>query len=216
MKVRANLNERALVDTTTAPWVASPEPGVERILLDREGGEVARATSVVRYAAGSRFGLHVHERGEEFLVLEGDFRDAHGVYPRGTYVRNPWGTSHAPESLGGCRLFVKLRQIPEEDAARVCVPSALDACQLSSDEPERTVVVHATDAEWVALVRLRAGHDGALHAHPRGEEIFVIEGELRDEHGVYPAGTWLRQPPGSQHRPRSTLGCLFYVKRGLL
>ncbi|WP_437893475.1 cupin domain-containing protein [Sorangium sp. So ce124] len=107
MKVRADLNERALVDTTTAPRVASPEPGVERILLDREGGEVARATSVVRYAAGSRFGLHVHERGEEFLVLEGDLRDEHGVYPAGTWLRQPPGSQHRPRSTLGCLFYVK-------------------------------------------------------------------------------------------------------------
>jgi anti-sigma factor ChrR (cupin superfamily) len=43
--------------------------GVERRMLDRIGDEVARATSIVRYASESRFSPHVHDGGEEFLVL---------------------------------------------------------------------------------------------------------------------------------------------------
>ena len=71
MKLRANYSERVVVDTRTEPWIASPMAGVSRKLLDRDGDEVARATSLVHYAAGSKFPRHVHERGEEFLVLRG-------------------------------------------------------------------------------------------------------------------------------------------------
>ena len=39
------------------------------------------------------------------------------------------------------------------------------------------------------------------HAHPLGEEIYVLEGVFSDQHGDYPAGTYLRNPPGSSHRP---------------
>ena len=47
------------------------------------GEEVARATSIVRYAPGSHFSPHVHTGGEEFVVLEGVFQDEHGDYPAG-------------------------------------------------------------------------------------------------------------------------------------
>jgi len=59
------------------------------MMLDRIGDEVARATSLVRYAPDSTFSPHVHGGGEEFLVLEGEFGDEHQNYPAGTYVRNP-------------------------------------------------------------------------------------------------------------------------------
>ena len=52
-------------------------------MLDRVGDEVARATSIVRYAPGSRFSAHTHDLGEEFLVLDGVFMDEHGDYPPG-------------------------------------------------------------------------------------------------------------------------------------
>ena len=39
------------------------------------------------------------------------------------------------------------------------------------------------------------------HGHPGGEEILVPEGVLHDELGSYRAGSWLRNPPDSVHRP---------------
>jgi anti-sigma factor ChrR (cupin superfamily) len=214
MRLHADLTERVVVQTRTAAWVASPEPGVERIPLDRDGAEIARATSIVRYAPGSRFAAHEHGRGEELLILDGEFRDEHGVYPAGPYVRNPWGSRHAPSSPRGCTMFVKLRQIPEADRARVWMPAVVQSCVLEAGQDERVITLHTTADEWVAIVRWAAGHHDDDHAHPDGEEIFVLEGNLEDEHGTYDAGTWLRLPRDSRHRPRSPGGCLFYAKRG--
>ena len=66
------------------------------------------------------------------------------------------------------------------------------------------------------MVRLAPGTRMPQHSHPGGEEIFVLEGELRDEQGSYPKGCWLRNPPGSTHAPYSDAGCLYYVKSGHL
>lgn len=51
---------------------------------------------------------------------------------------------------------------------------------------------------------------------PGGEEIFVLDGAVEDEEGRYATGSWLRNPPGSQHAPFSLEGCLLYVKIGHL
>ncbi len=119
MRINADFQARAAVHFDEAPWVPSPIVGVERRMLDRVGEEVARATSLVRYAPGSRFPSHVHGGGEEFLVLDGVFSDEGGDMPSGTYVRNPPGTSHAPSSTQGCVLFVKLWQFEPDDQERV-------------------------------------------------------------------------------------------------
>jgi len=58
-----------MVVPDSGAWVVSPASGVDRLMLDRVGEEVARATSLVRYAAGSSFEPHKHALGEEFLVL---------------------------------------------------------------------------------------------------------------------------------------------------
>jgi len=52
------------------------------------------------------------------------------------------------------------------------------------------------------------------HVHPGGEEIFVLSGVFEDELGVYPQGTWLRNPSYSQHHPFSRGGCTIFVKTG--
>ena len=90
-------------------------------MLDRIGGEVARATSLVRYAPSSYFDPHVHSGGEEFLVVEGTFSDEHGDFPAGTYVRNPIGTKHKPFSNDGCIILVKLHQFDPKDTAHFAV-----------------------------------------------------------------------------------------------
>ena len=57
-------------------------------MRDRVGGELARATSLVRYAPASSFERHAHSGGEEVLVLDGVFTDENGDYSAGTYLRN--------------------------------------------------------------------------------------------------------------------------------
>ena len=63
-----------------------------------------------------------------------------------------------------------------------------------------------------SIVKYDAGSQFATHKHPLGEEIFVLEGVFSDENGDYPAGSYLRHPPGSQHAPFSHEGCVILVK----
>jgi anti-sigma factor ChrR (cupin superfamily) len=208
-----------VVTPDAASWAPSPEPGVERLMLDRDGAEVARATSVVRFAPDSRFARHTHGAGEEFLVLSGTFSDETGDYPAGTYVRNPPGTSHAPRSEGGCTLFVKLRQFAPDDLEQVVIDTrAARADWFPSGEAGGIEVLplHAHGPERVTLERWAPGTRLARRAHPGGAEFLVLEGSFADGDGAYPAGSWLRLPPGSVHAPRTDEGCLLYVKTGHL
>lgn len=83
--------------------------------------------------------------------------------------------------------------------------------------PGLTVLpLHTFGTENVALVKWEPGTQFQTHRHWGGEEIFVIEGEFADDQGVYPQGTWLRNPPDSIHTPFSDKGCLIYVKTGHL
>lgn len=215
MRLRADFSERAVVRPGDAPWVASPMPGVERLMLDRIGDEVARATSLVRYAPRSRFSPHVHGGGEEFLVLEGEFADESGRYPAGVYVRNPVASRHAPFTDTGCTIFVKLWQFDPSDRAHVVIDTRSVVWE-AGDVGVAVLPLHAYGDERVVLERWAAGTHRARHAHPRGEEILVLEGSFEDEEGAYPAGTWLRNPPGSAHAPFTHVGCVLYVKTGHL
>ncbi len=70
----------------------------------------------------------------------------------------------------------------------------------------------AEHGHTTSVVRYDSGSAFSAHAHPLGEEIFVLDGVFSDEHGDYPAGTYLRNPPGSRHSPRSEAGCVLLVK----
>lgn len=216
MRINADFSERVVIRPDERVWVPSPMAGVERQMLDRIGGEVARATSLVRYAPASSFAAHRHDGGEEFLVLDGVFSDEHGDYPAGTYVRNPIGSHHTPSSGPGCTIFVKLHQFdPGDREHKVIRPDPQDF--LPGSAPGLTVFpLHAFGGEQVALVRWQPGTRFMRHRHWGGEEILVLEGVFEDEYGAYPAGTWLRSPHGSEHSPFSTEGCLIFVKTGHL
>ncbi len=67
-------------------------------------------------------------------------------------------------------------------------------------------------ARATTLVRYGPGASFHAHDHPQGEEILVLEGVFSDEHGDYPAGTWLANPPGFTHAPFSRQGCEILVK----
>ena len=214
--VNEDLAQRVALHTQELPWLPSPTAGVDRRLLDRVGVEVARATSMVRYEAGSRFPSHAHEHGEEFYVLEGTFQDEHGDYPAGTYVRNPPGSSHAPYTDEGCTIFVKLRQFDPTDLERVVLPPDPVAFGPGTTPGLTVRSLHTHGAVHTALVRWAPGTQFVPHTHFGGEEILVLEGVFEDENGSYPKGTWIRSPHLSAHTPWSTQGCLIMVKVGHL
>ena len=215
MNINDDFSQRVVIHHHDLAWIPSPESGVERRMLERQGDEVAKATSIVRYQAGSRFQSHHHELGEEIFVLDGTFSDETGDYPAGTYIMNPPGSAHAPFSESGCTLFVKLRH-------------------LGSDQLEREVI-DTTTAPWYqgmvaglnVMPLMRQGSGSTLvkwapqtffnpHRHYGGEEIFVVDGVFEDEHGRYPTGSWIRSPHMSMHKPFSKEGCTIFVKTGHL
>jgi len=218
MRVNADFSERVVVRPVDYQWVDSPMPGVERMMLDRIGDEVARATSLVRYAPNSEFSAHVHSGGEEFLVLDGEFADEHCKYPEGTYVRNPIGTSHTPRiGSQGCTIFVKLHQFDQDDQQPVVIDTTQAEWSPGLVPGLEVMSLHDYAGESVALVRWAPATQFSHHTHFGGEEILVLDGVFYDEHGEYPSGTWLRSPHQSQHTPfTKDEGALIYVKVGHL
>ena len=63
-----------------------------------------------------------------------------------------------------------------------------------------------------SVVRYDPGSSFHAHPHPDGEEILVLEGVFSDESGDYPAGSYLLNPEGFEHAPRSAPGCRLFVK----
>jgi hypothetical protein len=190
MLLNADFSQRAIMRADGAVWSPSSSPGVTRRMLDRVGDEVARATSIVRYAPGSRFAEHKHEGGEEFIVLEGVFSDAGGDYPMGAYVRNPPGTAHAPWTNEGCVIFVKLCQMHEGDRAQLRIDTNLHPWINA-----RMPLSEGID-EHVALLRAEAGKTFALGGKELLFETLVLTGAFEFEGRTIGPHDWLRLPAG--------------------
>ena len=217
-RINADFDQRIVIKPNDYHWVDSPMAGVERMMLDRIGDEVARATSIVMYAPFSDFSEHQHSGGEEFYVLDGVFSDEHADYPQGSYVRNPIGTSHTPR-IGeeGATIFVKLHQFKEADIEQKVIDTSAQAWRQGLVDGLTVMPLHEFESEHVALVKWEPNTQFNSHQHWGGEEIFVLEGTFYDEHGAYPKGSWLRSPHLSNHQPFTKEdGALIYVKTGHL
>lgn len=216
MNLNTDFSQRVVIQTDEVPWVPSPASGVERRMLERDGTEAARATSIVRYAPGASFPSHVHDLGEEIFVLEGVFSDESGDHGPGTYLQNAPGSMHAPYSTDGCVIFVKLRHMDIRDRQNVVVDT-LKANWLPGLVPGLSVMpLSSFETRHTALVRWAPETCFSAHRHHGGEEILVISGVFEDEHGRYPKGTWMRSPHLSLHQPFSREGCTILVKTGHL
>lgn len=100
---------------------------------------------------------------------------------------------------------------------------------------KQRVVLHTADMEWVnspmpgvqrrmldrigdevaratSIVKYDPGSHFSPHVHAGGEEFLVLEGVFSDERGDFPAGSYIRNPPGSSHTPGSLPGCVIFVK----
>jgi anti-sigma factor ChrR (cupin superfamily) len=210
-----DFKKRVVIDTQQLDWLASPRAGVWRKPLAREAAEQGHATSIVKYDPNSSFSAHDHPKGEEILVLEGVFSDETGDYRAGSYFRNPEGFRHAPFSREGCILFVKLHQFQTDDAKKVCIDTG-NANWLPGKGKCQLLPLHEHKTESVALIRCPAGERLNMQAHKGGDEIYVISGELIDDLGHYPSGSWIRSPDMNEHNPCVERETLLFVKTGHL
>ncbi|MEO1017968.1 MAG: cupin domain-containing protein [Pseudomonadota bacterium] len=217
MRVHAEFDKRVLIHTDEVEWQASPMPGVDRRLLDRIGEEVARATSIVRYAPGSSFSAHTHTGGEEFIVLEGIFQDEHGDYPSGSYVRNPPESRHTPASAPGTTIFVKLWQFDLEDRTHV----RIDLTKIGAvNDPARPGVsitpLFKDHREEVRLEHWAPGAEVGFVAEG-GAELLLLEGSATESGDTLRRHSWLRLPDGASLSARAgPEGAKVWLKTGHL
>jgi hypothetical protein len=171
--VHADLRFVVRVETDRVPWQGSPAEGVLRKRLElrwqediAEGHRVhgpalegggPLLTSLVQFLPGSEFPEHVHDGGEEILVLAGTFSDQFGHCGAGAYLRNPPGSRHAPWIREGCTLFVKLRQFAPGDRERLLVDTTTAPWQPGFGEGVTVVPLHRCGEERVSLVHLGPG-----------------------------------------------------------
>ena len=217
MHINADFSQRVLVHSDALDWVASPIKGVDRRMLDRIGDEIARATSIVRYAPNSHFSPHVHGGGEEFIVLEGVFQDEHGDFPAGSYIRNPPQSRHTPGSKPGCVIFVKLWQFDPDDRTQVRL--RFDQLASAGDPRRPGVAITPLFSDTRENVRLETWAPGTTVevTDDGGIELLVLEGGAETDAGLLRQRSWLRVPVGETLKAVATAeGARVWIKTGHL
>lgn len=114
----------------------------------------------------------------------------------------------------GARLLVYREA--SKSACDPTVRSATERIWRDGINSRMQVVPLAGGGQKVSLVAWHAGARTVDHPHPRGEEIFVLNGELRDGTERYPAGTWLRLHPGVRHAPFAEVPTTILLRHGHL
>ena len=211
MEINANLDETVFLESAGFEWIPSPLAGVDRVMLDRVGDEVAVATSIVRYAPGAHFDPHGHALGEEFIVLEGVFSDEHGDYHAGTYIRNPPGTSHTPSSEPGCVIWVKLRQFDDDDLT----PHTSQIPEYDASGSGQKNVIYEYGSEEISWVHVPAGERFAFSSHFHTRELLLLSGEVtwqQAETYTLKPWSWIRIRPGQPLRINAVKDAVLFSK----
>lgn len=196
MRINDDFSRPVIVHAARQDWVPSPVVGVERRILFRIGDEVARATSIVRYAPGSAFPRHTHGGGEEILVLDGVFQDEHGDYPAGSYFRNPPGTSHVPAARDGCTIFVRLWQFRADDTVQLVRQPGEGRNTVPRAGAASATVLYDDGHEHVRLEEWTTGERVTVE-NGRGLEFLVLAGALRIGQEQLEPQSWGRLPAGT-------------------
>lgn len=199
MRINDDLTIPVIVHAGQLPWQASPAAGVDRRMLFRVGDEVARATSIVRYAPRSAFPRHTHGGGEEILVLDGVFQDEHGDYPAGSYFRNPPGTSHVPASNDGCTIFVRLWQFRDGDREQVVRRPSEGRPLEPRSGASRAIELFDDGFENVRIESVMPETSITIE-NDRGLEALVVAGSLSIGDQELTPQSWLRLPAGEALR----------------
>ncbi|UTW54800.1 cupin domain-containing protein [Kordiimonas sp. SCSIO 12610] len=217
MKINADFDQRVVVHSEQEEWIKSPMPGVYRRPLDRVGDEVARATSIVKYAPGSKFSPHVHTGGEEFIVLDGVFQDEHGDFPVGSYIRNPPQSKHTPGAEEGCVIFVKLWQFDPIDRTHVRLNvNYMEPVPHRDHEGVSITLLYIDDHERVELQIWEPNTIVEFDA-PRGAEFLVLDGNFSEGDDKLVKHSWMRVPEGARVKAYTDFeGAKVWIKHGNL
>lgn len=205
---------RVVVNSRALPWVDDPgRPGAQIRTLAADGD---RRTFVTKLPAGAHFESHQHAGGAEVLVLAGALETERGEFGPGTFMLRAEGSPHTTSSVSGCELFVRLGQYAGKDRSSEIMETTDMTWLGDVTVGVRSLALYGSYEfpERIQLTRMAPASSWGKQVHEGGCELFVTHGALLDEDGIYPAGSWLRLPPGYEHTPRSDVGCTVLRRTG--
>jgi len=201
--------------TRELTWTATGTPGVEKKLLVAGNEASMHEVSILRLEPGARLPSLPEGWGIEVVVLEGSWQLPEGILEENGYSRRPPGEVGAGSTVTGCTLYVRSGPFAEDDQELVHSQTEEEPW-LAGHGNLRVKSLHSIGGEGTALVHWPAGERFIPHQHRGGEEILVLSGTFRDEHGTYPKGTWIQSPHLSAHHPFVEEETVIFVKTGHL
>ena len=210
MDLHAAHSERVVVDATAVLQ------GQGAVTLESQGqGDRAQIT-VVAHAAGEVW-MHTGEQLCELLVLQGALLIGEDSFGPQSYVRLLPGQALDLKTQTGCVLYENRRDWTETEEGSFALAGDRMDWRQGMVPGLKVTSLHEGLTKHTALVRWAPDTRFNPHTHVGGEEILVLAGVFRDEHGAYPAGTWIRSPHLSHHRPFTEAeGATILVKVGHL
>ncbi|MFT7677875.1 MAG: quercetin dioxygenase-like cupin family protein [Planctomycetota bacterium] len=205
---------RELHDTADAPWEATGA-GVERKPIASANPGPADETFLCRLAPGASLPAPPAGSGFELFVLEGELQLQGGPLRKHGYARLPGEVLEELSSTPGCTLFVKSGPFAKGDSESISLQAGDDPW-LPGQGGLEVKPLHSFEGQGAALVHWPAGERFLPHQHWGGEEILVLSGTFKDEHGEYPTGTWILSAHASKHHPFVTEETVIFVKTGHL
>ena len=179
--------------TSEPTWTATGTPGVEKKLLVAGSEPSGHEISILRLQPGARLPALHEGWGVEVVVLEGSWQLPEGTLEENGYSRRPPGEVGAGSTATGCTLYLRSGPFAEDDRELVH-SQAGEEPWLAGPGNLRVKPLHSMGDEGTSFVHWPAGERFIPHQHWGGEEIFVLSGTFRDEHGTYPTGTWIQSP----------------------
>ena len=210
MDLHADHSQRVVVDATAVLQ------GQGAVTLESQGqGDQARI-AVVAHAAGEAW-THSGEQLCEVLVAQGTLLIGEATLGPLSYIRLLPGQATELCTQSGCVLYENRRDWTETEEASYAMAGERLEWRQGMVPGLKVTSLHEGLTKHTALVRWAPETRFNPHTHVGGEEIYVLEGVFRDEHGAYPAGTWIRSPHLSHHKPFTEAeGATILVKVGHL
>ena len=194
MDLHTDHSERVVVDATATLQ------GQGAVVLERQGqGDHAQIT-VVAHPAGDAW-AHLGEQLCELLVLQGALLIGEDSFGPQSYVRLLPGQALDLKTQTGCVLYENRRHWTEAEEGSFALAGDRMDWRQGMVPGLKVTSLHEGLTKHTALVRWAPDTRFNPHTHVGGEEILVLAGVFRDEHGAYPAGTWIRSQHMSHHRP---------------
>ena len=215
-EINSDFSAPVIVKANLHNWHHKNKTDIIRKRLEHIDIGGPRLTSLVQFPPGLTFKKCSHNRGEEFLVLSGDFSNDKKNFSPGTYVRNPPGKLFTSATKTGCTLLFKTGQFQKLDNKRCVIhPNDHKNSWKATGEPgvSRNELHQFLD-ETVNLYKIRPQCWVTFRQHTHSVEILICEGTVTVEGIKYSTGTWFRYPPNSRIKiTASSTACLF-VKKG--